>query len=435
MNLTKKSMLLKVIVVVFAMYLLAPFGLVKSYADTQTLQDPSITAKYAITMDLKTGEIIYSKNADAKAYPASITKLLTALIFAEHAQKYDTIKFTESAKSQPAYSLHSNWPGVTMKVGDTMTADDVMKGLLMFSGNDAAYMIADKVSGNVDNFTKLMNEKAQELGMKNTHFTTLNGLHNANHYTTAYDLALLTKAAFNNPWVREVMETKEATITIGGKTVKLENRNKNLGKDGNIAGKTGTTDAAGECLSAVYDRNGREIIGIVLDSAVSADDSTRYNDMNKIMDYSYAAQPSVFKSAGDSIKNVTLNYKIFRFFGPEKTIEAPVTLSEDAMLYKNTFNDKNAEITFNNEDKNAWSVASHKEVDLNLSVKDYHTTLKGSIGISAGQLIKANIFAYLGVLVVIVVIVLLILLIIKFIGGRRNRKSRYGRTYSSYRRY
>ena len=82
MNLTKKSMLLKVIVVVFAMYLLAPFGLVKSYADTQTLQDPSITAKYAITMDLKTGEIIYSKNADAKAYPASITKLLTALIFA-----------------------------------------------------------------------------------------------------------------------------------------------------------------------------------------------------------------------------------------------------------------------------------------------------------------------------------------------------------------
>lgn len=430
MKFTKKGLLLKTMAVVFVISLLTPFGIMKSYADTQT-PEPSITAKYAITMDLKTGEVIYSKNADAKAYPASITKLLTAMIFAENAHKTDTIKFTESAKAQPQYSLHSNWPGVTMKVGDTMSADDVMKGLLMFSGNDAAYMIADHVSGNAESFADLMNKKAQEIGMKNSHFVTPNGLHNVDHYTTAYDLALLTKAAFNNPWVKEVMETKNATIALGGKTVNLENRNRTLGKYGNEAGKTGTTNQAGECLAAVYNRDGREIIGVVLNSAVSANDTTRYNDMNAIMDYSYNAKPAVIKSAGDSVDNVTLNYKMFKFFGPEKTIEAPVKLSEDAMLYKNSFNEKNYKIDFNSDNHDAWSVATHKNVDLNLNVKNYSTTLKGTVGVSVGQLLKANIFAYLGIILAIVIIVLIIILLIRTINKRRYRKRRYG----SYRRY
>lgn len=430
MKFTKKGLLLKTMAVVFVISLLTPFGIMKSYADTQT-PEPSITAKYAITMDLKTGEVIYSKNADAKAYPASITKLLTAMIFAENAHKTDTIKFTESAKAQPQYSLHSNWPGVTMKVGDTMSADDVMKGLLMFSGNDAAYMIADHVAGSAESFADLMNKKAQEIGMKNSHFVTPNGLHNVDHYTTAYDLALLTKAAFSNPWVKEVMETKNATISIGGKTVNLENRNRTLGKYGNEAGKTGTTNQAGECLAAVYNRDGREIIGVVLNSAVSANDSTRYNDMNQIMDYSYNAKPAVIKSAGDSVDNVTLNYKMFKFFGPEKTIEAPVKLSEDAMLYKNSFNEKNYKIDFNSDNHDAWSVATHKNVDLNLSVKEYNTTLKGTIGVSVGQLLKANIFAYLGIVLAIVIIVLIVIFLIRTINKRRYRKRRYG----SYRRY
>ncbi len=435
MNSTKKGLLLKTMVLVFAMYLLSPLGIIKSYADT-TLPDPNITAKYAITMDLKTGEVIYSKNADEKAYPASITKLLTALIFAEKAQKDTPIKFTESAKAQPQYSLHSNWPGVKMKVGDTMTADDVMKGLLMFSGNDAAYMIADYVAGNADNFAKLMNKKAQEIGMKDSHFVTPNGLHNPNHYTTAYDLALLTKAAFNNPWVREVMETKDATINISGKPVKLENRNRTLGKYGNIGGKTGTTNEAGECLATVYDRNGRQLIGVVLDSSVSANDTTRYNDMNAIMDYSYAAKPSIYKKSGDSINNVTLKYKMFKFFGPEKTIKAPVTLSQDAMLYNNSFNENNAKITFNSDTKDAWSVAASNNVNLNLSVKEYKTALAGTIGVSFGQLFKANIFAYLGIILGIVIVVLIIIFIIRMINKRRYRKRRYGRSsYSHYRRY
>ncbi|WP_024613609.1 D-alanyl-D-alanine carboxypeptidase family protein [Clostridium sp. Ade.TY] len=435
MNLKKKGFLIKTMVIVFAMYLLSPLGLVKSFADTQLPNDPKITAKYAITMDLKTGEVIYSKNANAKAYPASITKLLTALVFADHAQKYDKIKFTQDAKAQPPYSLHSNWPGVTMKVGDTMTADDVMKGLLMFSGNDAAYMIADSVAGNVQNFAKLMNQKAQEIGMKNSHFVTPNGLHNVNHYSTAYDLALLTKAAFANPWVKEVMGTKDATISIGGKTVNLTNRNKTLGKNGNIAGKTGTTDQAGECLATVYNRNGRDIIGVVLDSAVSADDSTRYADMDKIMDYSFAATPTVYKAAGSEVNNVKLKYKMFRFFGPEKTIEAPVTLSEDVKLYPNSFNEENAKISLTSNDDNAWSVASDDNLTLTLSVKEYTQSLKGSIGISTFTLIKANILAYLGIILGIVIVVLLIIFIIRIINKRRYNKRRYGSNYSYGRSY
>ena len=226
------------------------------------------------------------------------------------------------------------------------------------------------------------------------------------------------------------MGCKDATISIGGKTVNLTNRNKTLGKNGNIAGKTGTTDQAGECLAAVYNRDGRDIIGIVLNSAVSADDSTRYADMDKIMDYSFSATPSIYKAAGSEVKNVNLKYKMFRFFGPEKTIEAPVTLSENAMLYKNSFNEKNAEISLNSNNDNAWSVASDDNLTLTLSVKEYTQSLKGSVGISTFTLIKANIFAYLGILLGIVIIVLLIIFIIRLINQRRYNKRRYRSSYS-----
>lgn len=437
----RKGFLLKTLALVFSISLLSPFAgkTLEAYAEpvqttaSQTAAGSDITAKSAITMDLKTGEVIYSKNADAKMYPASTTKLMTALLFAEKAEKTDQIPFTKTAAEQPAYSLHSNWPGVTMKVGDTMSADDVMKGLLIFSGNDAAYMIADYVAGSKEAFSDLMNKKAKELGMEHTHFITPNGLHDPDHYTTAYDLALLTKAALSNPWIKEVVGMKTAIINIGGKPVTLENRNTGLGQNGNLGGKTGTTNPAGDCLAALYERNGRQLVGVVLHSENkgNTDHSYRQKEMDQIMDYSYAQTPQVLKAKDSKIEDVTLNYKLFRFFGPEKSITVPVTLSEDAMLYKNKFNDTHAQIKYIPGDSTAWNVASNNDVTAKLTSGIYSKDLKVHVDISTFGLIKANFLAYIGILLGIVIVIGLVAFTIRFINMRNRRKRRY----SSYRRY
>ncbi len=438
---SKKNLLIKTIALIFMLSFFLPFSNIAN-ADTPTKIStetttndvgPNLSAKYAISMDLKTGEVIYSKNADAKAYPASLTKLMTALLFAEHANKTDEITFTKESSIQPPYSLHSNWPGVSIPVGQKMSGEDVMKALLMFSANDAAYMIADYVGGNSKNFANMMNEEAKKLGMKDTHFVTANGLQDADHYTTAYDLAILLKAAFANPWVKETMETKNSSIMINGKRVDLVNRNELLGKDGNIAGKTGTTNDAGNCLASVYNRDGREILGIILFSNDMHTPDNRYKDMEAMMNYSYSAKPEVFIKSGQSIKDVTLKYKLFGFFGPTKEITVPVTVDQDVMMYNNTFNKNHTDITFNSNGDSAWKASSKDSLDLTLVSGQYKTTVKGSIGISKFDLIKANIFVYLGVLVGIALIVLIILFIIRTINKRRSRRSRYS-SYSNYRR-
>lgn len=228
--------------------------------ESTTTNEPTIYGKAAITVDVATGEVIYAKNVDKQMYPASTTKLITALLLAENRAKTDRIKYTQSAKVQPADSLNVNLHPIGLN--ETMSSADVMDGLLMFSANDAAYMIADNISGNSSNFMKRMNNKAAQLKMTKTHFVTPNGLHDPDHYTTPYDMSILARAAFLNPWVKESMNKKQNTIsTSKGTTFKIKNTNKLLGLNGCIGGKTGYTSKAGRCLVTFYERNGREIMG------------------------------------------------------------------------------------------------------------------------------------------------------------------------------
>ena len=150
-----------------------------------------------------------------------------------------------------------------------MSADNVMDALLLYSGNDIAYMIADNIGGDTVNFSKMMNDKAAALGMKGSHFITPNGLDDINdqHYTTPYDLTILGRAAYKNEWVRQSMGKKTSEIkSTNGPVATVENRNKLLGVAGNIGGKTGYTIKAGRCLVSIYERNGRHIIGVVMNS-------------------------------------------------------------------------------------------------------------------------------------------------------------------------
>ncbi|WP_315078626.1 serine hydrolase [uncultured Clostridium sp.] len=424
----KRNLILKTLALTLTISLFAPFS-VKSYATENTEQtSPSIQAESALTMDYETGEIIYTKDADSKRYPASTTKLLTGLLLAEKFEKNSEISFTQSAKEQPEYSLNINYMGNRMQVGDKMLADDVMKGLLLFSGNDTAYMIADNVAGSADAFSQLMNKKAKELGANNSNFITANGLHDPNHYTTAYDLSLITKAAFESPWEKETMELKEAPIDINGSRIILENRNLGLGKNGNIAGKTGSTNAAGGCLAAVYEKDGRKIIGVILKSRqLDNADMTKFNDMDSIINYSYSADKQVYKKTNEEVGTTDLQYKSFGLFGPTRTITVPIILSQDVMYYKNAINDADSSITYNASNTSAWKLAFNKNTNLTYSTRNHTEEVQGIINISLGKILKDNILLYSTVLVVAIIIITLIVLIRNM--AKNNRKRRYRRRY------
>ena len=399
--------------------------------------EPTIVSEAAVVMDFETGEVIYEKKADEKMYLASTSKLMTALLFAESKTKTDTITYTEDAKAQPPYTIDSEQMkpyGKTMQVGDTLDADTVMKELLLFSGNDAAYMVADSVSGDSASFVDAMNKKAEELGLTSTHFENPNGLPQTQadgtskdvNYSTAYELAIIAREAFKNEWVQETMQLKEADVVLPGDTrIKIENRNTELGSNGNIGGKTGVTDSAGTCFAGVYERDGRKLVGVVL-KCDRNNNNKRFEDLKSMMDYSYPLENEVFKASGDEVGTMDLEYKLFGFFGPTKKVSTKINLAQDVKLYKNAINDT-AEIKLNNTEKqSAWKVASNKEVNLTVSVKAYSESVKGNVDITVGTLIKANILIYGAIILAFIVIIALIIFIIKLISdSSRKHKRRY----------
>lgn len=424
----KRKNLFKSLALALSLTLLAPL-INRVNAEEVNATSPEIVGESALTMDMNTGEVIYSKNADVKRSMASTTKLLTALLFAENKNKNDVISFTAEASKQPDASLNVNYK--KMNVGDKMTADDAMEALLIFSANDVAYMMAESVSGSVDKFVDLMNEKVKQLGLKNTHFVNPCGLENSKdsyNYTTAYDLAIIAKEAFKNQWIRETIAPKNppAKINITGSNIILETRNKLLGKDGNIGGKTGMETQAGHCFVGYYDRDGRNLTTVVLRSVYGANGMSVFNDTEKIANYSYSAQKQLYKKAGEEVGTANLEYKVFRFFGPKKTITAPIVLAQDVMYYNNDLNAKNANIQYTSNETNAWKLTGDKEVNLTFTTPDHSEEVKGTVKVSAVELLKANISFYLALLLACVIVVILILVIIKVIN---MRKRKYRRRY------
>jgi len=246
--------------------------------DSKSNETPSVSAVAALTLDVSSNRIIYSKNIHNRMYPASTTKLLTAQIFADNEAKNSLITYTKDAKMQPASKLD-------LVVGEELRGDTAMKAMLIYSANDVAEAIGENVAGSIPAFSEKMNEKASSLGLKESHFANANGLPNEDHYTTAYDLSKIAKNVYNYPWIMNTIEEKSQDIKTKGRYIHLENTNKLLGIRGCIAGKTGYTSAAGRCLVAYYERNNKKMIGIVLGST---NEQTVDSDMEKIIDWSYS---------------------------------------------------------------------------------------------------------------------------------------------------
>lgn len=389
---------------------------------------PQISGLSAITIDVKTGEIIYEKKIDEKRYPASTTKLMTALLFAENKKETDMIPYTESAKQQPQYALRTD-VYKNIKIGDTMTAADVMKAMLLFSANDSAYMAADSVGGTTANFIKMMNDTAAKFGMKNTHFVTANGLHDNDHYTTPYDLTILGRKAFANEWVKKVSSTKDDMITLAatGQPAYVTNRNKNIGQDGCVAGKTGYTSQAGRCLVALYDRDGRQILGVITNDVQGATDTAVFNNMKTIIDWSYKAQKTVVKAKGTVVDHTSIEYKPLKFFGPTKKMDVDLSINNDVSYYENEVNKKELSFATKLNKIDPWNISKDKAIG-SLEVKQREAVSQYNLypNISTSDIIAQNkglyIAAGVGCVAALVVIIAALLLLKK---GLTRKKRPY----------
>lgn len=333
-----KEKLTKINIIFLLLIFLLPSSLVK--ADM-----PTINGQSALTYDVQSEEIILSKNPDERLYPASITKLLTALVFSDNYsnKKTEYLKYPKEARLEYPYSLYYNLRYINND--ELISADTIMHALLLGSANDSAVVIALNISDSIEDFVGLMNKKAADLGMNNSHFVTTTGIHDENHYSTASDIMILTRAAYKDPWIKEVSLKENYTAKTKTKTLgEIETKNKILGIEGNVFGKTGYTGEAGRCLTSIFKRDGREIGTIILNSKNDPGNIQVFNDTRLIADATYSKNMSSKLSKGEDVEVYNLSYKPYKFFGKERKIEIPLVMAEDILYYSNDLNDSEGKI-------------------------------------------------------------------------------------------
>ena len=222
------------------------------------IKPPDVNSRSCVVIDRNTNTILYGKNEKEKRKMASTTKIMTATIIIENFNLNETIEISKKAAGTGGSRLG-------LKTGDKITINDLLYGLMLRSGNDAAVALAEYAGGSIEGFDELMNNKALELGLTNTHFETPHGLDSDKHYTTAYELAILSNYALNNATFAQIVGTREYTITINGSPKQLSNTNELLGHlDGVYGVKTGFTNGANRCLVTACKRNNMDIICVVL---------------------------------------------------------------------------------------------------------------------------------------------------------------------------
>lgn len=250
-------------------------------------EGPKVMAETAIVMDMDTEEILYAKGIDEKRAPASTTKILTAMLAIEKVPFETQITFTDEVNNIEAGSTH-----IGIKPGETLTMKDCAYAILLASANEVSSGVAEYIGTTVPAFVDMMNQRAKELGCTNTHFVNANGLYDENHYTTARDLAIIAKAAFQNETFREVVKTPYYIVpktNITDEERWLNNHHKMILQgseyyEGCLGGKTGYTEKAGNTLVTYAERNGRRLVcALLADVNVVA----QYTDTKALLDYGF----------------------------------------------------------------------------------------------------------------------------------------------------
>lgn len=261
------------------------------------------TAEAIVLMDAKSGQLLYNKNENKRLYPASITKIMTALLALESGRLEETAVTSELARSVAGNRIY-------LAEGEETPLIDLIYGLMLNSGNDAAIVIAEHLAGSVEAFADLMNRKAVELGAENTHFVNPHGLHDENHYTTALDMANIARYALQNPLFREIVSTK--TMPWFGEEwhSSLINTNRLLWEyEGATGIKTGYTNAAGQTFVASAERDGTELIVVLLKAAAR---QHLWEEATVLLDYGFQHFETVkVWNKGDYYKHTSMGQELF----------------------------------------------------------------------------------------------------------------------------
>lgn len=245
-------------------------------------QTLDIKAKSVVLMEPNTGKVLYESNSDEKLPPASITKIMSLLLVMEAIDRGDITLETVVTASEHACSMGGSQ--IWLEPGETMTVNDLLKAAVIASANDACVALGETVAGSEEGFVALMNERANELGMTNTRFVNCTGLDAEGHLTTAYDVALMSSALIKHDLIKDYSTVWMDTLRDGKS--ELVNTNKLVRfYEGTTGLKTGTTSTAKYCLSATAERNGLELVAVVMAGDSSND---RFNGAKKLLDYGFA---------------------------------------------------------------------------------------------------------------------------------------------------
>lgn len=430
---------------------------------------PSVVASAAILIEASTGTILYEKNPDQKMYPASMTKMLTALVALDYFEPEELIKVGTEINE---VTLDSSKAG--HQLGETLTMKNAIRGLIIPSGNDSANVVAAAVAKRAENdeslgfakceaiFTDLMNQKAEKLGATNSHFANAHGYHSEDHYTTAHDMALIARAFMENETLAEIANEKSFSGNGADnmfesnedmKTQEYAWRSHNLLiMDGEYnypyatGIKTGFTDEAGECVTAAAEKNDVQLIAVIFHS----EDPNRWLDAKNLFEYGFNNYQKVEiakanaaieevpltkhkKSEGDTLA-VVFKEDMVTFLPTSvgDSLKATVTYNAD---YAVTDKEGNVSLKAPIEKGAEIGTASYEvkgKTVLEAPVYAGRDVSKGTIFSSIGYFFK-NLFTLKGILTLvgIIVVIAVVILVIKLIGNRRSSRRRGGYSFGS----
>ena len=417
-NITKVIIIFILIMFCFAIY---------AYAN-----EPEVTSPAAILLDSKTGKILYEKNSKEQRYPASTTKILTAILALESCELNEIATVSYNA----VMSVPSGYSIAALQIGEELTIEQLLQVLLIHSANDAGNVIAEHIAGSVEEFAEMMNKKALEIGCKDTNFVNPSGIHNTNHYSTAYDLALMANYAMKNETFRNIVSQTSCTIAATNKydkrTFKTTNDlliYNNVNKESNyyyphaIGIKTGYTSQAKNCLISAANKDSIELIAVVLGSMyTSAGLSERYVDTISLFEYGYNNFTTTdFKTAGDIIANITIEN------GTKDTKNLDLVISD-------TLN-----VLINNQNLNL-EITPEIKLNENLAAPIYEGEIVGTVTYSiegieytsnliASHSVKKWSFIKLIFEIVLMIVTLYVIYYLIFKGNSKNKKKKIKRTY------
>ena len=249
----------------------------KEVIETSTnVEDLKLDSRIGLIYDRASGRVLYEKNGNKQTPMASTTKIMTAIVVLENAKLNEVVKIDSKAAGTGGSRLG-------LKKNDKITVNDLLYGLMLRSGNDAAVALANYVSGSIEGFADMMNKKAEEMGLKNSHFIVPHGLDNEGHYTTAFELAKMADYALKIDKFKEIVSTKTTTIYINNYPKAINNTNQLLGSVSGVYGvKTGFTNGAGRCLVSACKRDDLDIITVVIGANTTKE---RTSDTIKLIQY------------------------------------------------------------------------------------------------------------------------------------------------------